>query len=115
MKICVNAAEQQTRWRKEFEVKRNNVSPLMFWRQVEKAMQDRGEDLTDWIESYDAWIKPYQQSTYHEIDHEGYREAIKYMPYDFQVFDSSSYNVIMEFDFYNMRKGNGYFYFASNQ
>ena len=48
MKICVNAAVS-SRWLKEFEVKRSDLSPLMFWRLVKKAMEDHGEDLTDWI------------------------------------------------------------------
>ena len=114
MRIYVNAAVN-SRWLKEFEVKRSDLSPLMFWRLVKKAMEDHGEDLTDWIASFDEWIKPYQPTAYHETNFGDFREALGSRPYDFHIYRSDSYNVILEFNFYNMRKGNGYFYFASNQ
>jgi hypothetical protein len=115
MKIYVNAAEQQSRWYKEFEMKRTNVTPLEFWRLVKKMMKGHNEDLADWIEHFDQWAKPAPPVSYHEIKHEDFTEASKNLPYDFQVYDSRDYNVILEFDFFNIRKGYGYFYFASNQ
>ena len=56
MKICVNAAEQQSRWYKEFEMKRTNVTPLEFWRLVKKMMKGHKFDMFILHLSFIGWI-----------------------------------------------------------
>lgn len=114
MKIYVKAQEQ-ARWQKAFELSRSNTTPLLFWRAVKKAMTEHGEDITDWIPNFDEWSSPASKVPYHTNRTDGFIETMKSMPYDFQLAYSGQFNVIMEFDFMNMRKGSGYFYFASNQ
>lgn len=106
---------KQSRWAQEFELERNNTTPKSFWNAVTKAMQAHGEDITDWIESYEQWVNPYQPAKYKETHTDGFTEAYRYEPYQFQLYYSGTFNIIMEFDFWDENKGYGYFYFASNQ
>lgn len=108
-------SSKSNRWDEEFELERNNTTPKAFWRTVTKAMQSHGEDITDWIESYEQWSNPYQPAKYRENRQDGFIEAFRYEPYMFQLYYSSDFNVIMEFDFWDENRGYGYFYFASNQ
>lgn len=109
-------SSKSNRWDKEFEVQRSNTTPKAFWKVVEKAMQAHGEDITDWVESYETWINPPTVSKYKENHQEGgFVEAYRFEPYMFQLYYSPDFNVILEFDFYDEKTGFGYFYFASNQ
>lgn len=115
MKRYIRSAKQ-SRWNKEFEVTCNAITtPKAFWNRVSKAMESHGEDIRDWVESYDQWVKPFQPSKYKETNNYGVTTVSRFEPYEFQLYCSTDYNVILEFDFWDEIKGYGYFYFASNQ
>ena len=108
-------SSKQSRWEREFEVTRSNITPKAFWNVVVKALQTHGESMDDWIPSYDGWANPSVPSKHKVYQNDNFTEVSKNEPYQFQLYYSTDFNVIMEFDFYDETKGYGYFYFASNQ
>lgn len=100
------------------EISRTNITPKAFFGYCKREVERRtgGKlSLTNWLDNYADWEKPYQESEYHMNNHEEWgadarREAIKVKPFDVQWYFEGSYNFIMEFDFWDEKTGFGYLY-----
>lgn len=115
MKKYVIATTEKPLVRYEVEVERKNISPRQFFTYCAKQFKLKtGADISCWID-YDEWVDPTHPEPYHRYEHnwDGVRsmEANKYMPYDWQMFLSDSYNFVMEYEFgATDTDGWGYFY-----
>ena len=96
----------------EIEVQRSNITPKAFFNYCKKAFEKNGQDIENWID-YEDWINPtnpYDTYSNHEDWDEPAYEVYKSKPYEFQLFLSRNYNLIIEFDFWDDKKGFGYMY-----
>lgn len=97
----------------EFECQRSNVTPKQFFTYCKNQMEKKSIDIKSWIE-FENWENPINPEKYHVNDHKDWevpqREALKNMPYDWQMFLQDAYNFIMEFEFDTETKGHGYLY-----
>ena len=97
----------------EIECQRSNVTPKQFFNYCRKLFESKGLDVESWT-SFEDWVKPIQEEPYHSCYHADWEipcaEACKYMPYNIQMYLQHSYNFIMEFEFYDGKRGYGYLY-----
>lgn len=101
----------------ELETERTNVTPKQFFKHCKKLFELSGLDLGDWI-TEDEWMNPtnrYDIVNNHEDWDEPDREVIKTQPYEFHFYLQRAYNIILEFDFYDEKKGFGYMYAVEYQ
>lgn len=110
---------QQSKFKKvnEVEIQRSNITPREFYWYCKKELKRKtGLSLEDWI-SYQDWVSPgpalkcETHKNEHQFDDGTTQvEHVKYQPYNMQIYVSDTYNVILEFDFWDDRIGCGYFY-----
>ncbi len=98
----------------EVECTRHNVSPCQFYSYCKKQFLKKARiDLEMWIE-YNDWFNPMSSEEYHVNKHEEWdkplKEIIKIKPYEYQMYLQNTYNFIMEFNFDDDKKGDGYMY-----
>ena len=103
MKKYIKSETTQPKKLYEVEVLRRNVSPRQFFAYCEKKFKEKaGTDIDCWI-SYEDWINPIRPEDYHRYEHTDWdppaTEAIKYQPYDCQMYLSNAYNFMMEYEF----------------
>lgn len=115
MKKYITASKEKPAKLYEVEVTRRNVSPKQFFDYcASRFLAKTGTNIDCWI-SYEDWINPLQPEDYHRYEHTDWDppaiEAIKYQPYDCQMFLSNAYNFIMEYEFgATDYDGQGYMY-----
>ena len=115
MKKYIIASTEKPAKLYEVEVTRRNVSPKQFFDYcASRFLAKAGTDISCWI-SYEDWINPVQPEDYHRYEHTDWdppaTEAIKYQPYDCQMYLSNAYNFILEYEFgATNNDGYGYMY-----
>lgn len=97
----------------EVECQRTNVTPKAFFEYCRKQAAKKGLDIECWTD-FENWVNPLVPEEFHTYKHETWEvpayEAVKYMPYDLQMYLEKTYNFIMEFEFDTETKGHGYMY-----
>ena len=98
---------------KECECTRYNITPKSFYNYCKNAAIKKGIDISGYT-NFDEWANPSHPEEYHINKHEDWdepkTETIKYMPYDMRIALQDCYNFIIEFNFDDDKKGQGYFY-----
>ena len=92
----------------EVEIQRSGITPKAFYnickREVERRTEYRAT-LTEWIDDFRTWEEPiYPTKTTSR------NEICTVEPLRVQYFLRDGYNFIMEFDFWDEKKGVGYLY-----
>lgn len=93
----------------ELEMTRDNVTPRAFYGMVRRALLKKGGvELESWIgdEGFGYWEKPCGEVDAHSTEN----ETICRKPFDFQIAYKDAYNVILEFQFDDDKRGTGYAY-----
>ncbi len=97
----------------EIECQRSNVTPKEFFRYCKKQLAAKNVEIEIWVENYEDWANP-MTNCHLENNHEDWeipcKEICAYKPLEMQLFLANAYNFIMEFDFWDEKKGSGYLY-----
>lgn len=96
----------------EVECQRNNVTPMEFWNYCKKRTEAKSGYL--WLDDFSDWESPLRPEEYHVNEHKDWespqKEALKFKPFDCQMFLQNAYNFIMEFEYDTETRGHGYLY-----
>lgn len=99
---------------REYEAQRHNVTPREFWGYVKREYEKKtGQPLSVWFDDYNDWATPFQEFDYknkHKEWGEPCLEVGHCHPFEFQIYLQGSYNCILEFEFWDDKKGWGYAY-----
>ncbi len=96
----------------EHEIQRSNITPKQFFTYCKNQLSKKGIDIETWVE-FENWenpTTPCNSTSKHEDWEEPQTEVCKLQPYDWQLFLQNAYNLIIEFDFWDDKKGFGYLY-----
>ena len=107
----------------EVEIQRRDVTPREFWSYCRRQIVKRtGSDLlTSWCDSFEAWtlsdgvIRPCNDKYEHNNWDVPAVEVCKMLPYEWQLYLGHTYNFIMEFDFWDDKRGFGYLYLTEEE
>ena len=95
----------------EIEIQRSGISPKRFFTYCKKQLEKKGHDIYMWFDSYEGWSSPYDRCEWTKTDN-GKITSFRSYEFQHQIYDSESYNFIMEFDFYDEKNGFGYLYLS---
>ena len=101
------------KWTNEVECQRTNVTPKEFYRYALRYAEKKGMKDYFPVENYIDWenppcpCKPYYT--------EDKLERLEMQPFNIHIWRKSEFNMILEFDFYDEKRGFGYIYLAENQ
>ena len=92
----------------EVEIQRSNITPKAFYNLCEREVERRTEyraRLTEWEDDFRTWAEPI-----YTINTRSENEICCVKPFSVQYFLRNGYNFIMEFDFWDDKKGVGYLF-----
>lgn len=99
---------------REYETQRTNITPRAFFGYVRREYEKKtGQPLSVWFDGFEDWANPFQEydiRNKHEDWETPCLEVGHSHPYTYQAYLEGSYNCILEFDFWDDKKGFGYAY-----
>ena len=98
------------------ETNRTNITPKAFWNHVNKLLDKHNIGM--WFDNFDSWANPCEQCN-SRCKHEDWEnpqyEICKSLPFEHHYFLEGAYNFIMEFEYYDDKRGHGYFFLKDMQ
>lgn len=88
----------------ECEAYRTGITPRQFFTYCKKQLEKKGGNIEDWVD-FKEWMEPTTP-----CDNVADGEVCKLKPYEWHLYLKNSYNFIMEFNFWDDKKGSGYLY-----